>query len=192
MNSPDIEAAFRILTTELEIEIVEPTPLDTSVEALLDHFMELLAAAGPVDMHDVNALKNTRSLLTDRINRFFSHSEELTYETEVIVNGNTIVLMVDETEVEIEANFLDRDSKIYGRVGGLYVGAIPDECEFADPDDREDDSDDNYEVETIPFGLALVLDEATISDIYGRTEAIPENITICIPLNYPSLRLTKL
>ncbi|MDB5165470.1 MAG: hypothetical protein JWM00_360 [Candidatus Saccharibacteria bacterium] len=191
MNSPDMEAAFRDLTAAIDLGSSEPTPLDDTVQALLDHFLELLAAAGSIDLNDNDALSQRQALLTEKINRFISGSEKLAYDTEVIVQGGTIILMLDESEGGAEANFLDEDSQIYGRIGGLYVGPVPDESVFFGLKDKADSDEEWEDVPTIPFGLALVLDDPILSDGKGGAESIPEEVAICIPIHYSSLRLMK-
>lgn len=191
MNSPETDAAFRDMVANIDLDLSSTAEFDSAVKALLAHYFELLSTTPDADLADGKAVSERQGLLTDKINRFLSHSEEFTYDTEIAVGSGAIILTLDKSDDSVEASILDGTTQLQGRIGGLYIGGMPDESVLTDVEDRIESDDSYYEVCSNYYGLALVLDKPTLYSPEHEPESIPEEMTVCIPLSYSSTRLTK-
>lgn len=131
-----------------------------------------------------------------RLAREFELMTELQYGDEVLASGRTAVMPIDMQTGEISPDFQGLSDDVYlrGTLDSIGFGEIPSydylpkiigevDAEGSDLDDFKDGSF---------FGVRLHLTNASIEEQDGSLEAMPADIVMVLPLNYPGLKLGRI
>jgi hypothetical protein len=131
-----------------------------------------------------------------RLAREFEQITELQYGDEVLASGRTVVMPVDMQTGEMGPDFQGLSDDVYlrGALDSIGFGEIPAydllpkiigevDGSGGDIDDFKDGSF---------FGVSFHLTNASIEEQDGFSEAMPADVVMVLPLNYPALKLGRI
>ena len=204
MDKSEINTTFFALIRDIDVPediskkdfggLIEDTvSIDHVKDKLLNMLKEYLIGTGGSDVrHDEN-IDDTARDLTMCMNRYFKQIEGLSFNDEVIAEGDSIILIDNGTNISLEALPIPLDCQIVGALEGIEVTAIPTpESVPAIRGRSEQFIDEINPVPTIPFGLTLTLASPVVVSSDGSVQYIPEEYIVHIPLNYSQLQLKRL
>lgn len=167
--------------------------VDRLVTLGVDIVIELSLRAHTMDEADWPQYSAQANL---RLAREFELMTELQYGDEVLASGRTAVMPIDMQTGEISPDFQGLSDDVYlrGTLDSIGFGEIPSydylpkiigevDAEGSDLDDFKDGSF---------FGVRLHLTNASIEEQDGSLEAMPADIVMVLPLNYPGLKLGRI
>ncbi len=193
MDIPSIDQAFRDLTSHLDLEVTglkELESVETTVTRLLDSLTEHLVTFDDIDTKDIETMVTTINVLTELISAEFERCAGLSIGDSIVAYGDTIALMIDD-DMGCDFSALGDDVRLRGIVSEIGVLEIPRTEELVRICRPEFDSSGNDPIRLNPFGLVIRIDNPTISTRDNDEEAIPDELIVMLPLNYPQLKLFR-
>lgn len=193
----EIDKEFQALVERSRFIIDEPYELDSldeAVQAIRESLTDHLITFADIDTNDDKQLNNTVDAITECIETDFERIDGIDYEDEIVVSGQSIVVLADSTAEEIAFDKfipLSDDIRLRGTIDGIFLLEIPSLQDLSAIMSEEVDHEKGLS-DTNPFGIVLRLVGSIVEDSGGNiVEMLPSTDIVAIPLNYPGVRMQK-
>lgn len=206
MEQPDYNTAFEALTSGLivpkdisdEFEQKSPSktvPLDHVKVTLLDSLIDQLILVRGQDMTSTAAdIDGKLFELSRNLQREVQYIDGLSPGDTIIATGDAAIILADEKDGSLGFTGLSDNIQLRGNFECVIATHIAAHHTIATIQDIENDTYD--EEHPLPLtkapGITLWITDAVLIDQSGEALPIDEEFTVLIPMNYPSLRLSKL
>lgn len=163
--------------------------LDDVQETILLRLYDYLIAFNHITSDDEYVYNEMCIALSILLNRDFHTINGLDFDDEVVSKGELTYMLIEEQTQTADVCTLLEGAQITGNFLELKVTKTPDPIAMMETATEYDEFDNP--VPMVPFGAGMILANVTLRHKNGRTEQLPSDMVMCVPLGYGSLPLKK-